>query len=142
MLVQTRRRLATMASLRCFYPLRYQQPISLKCVETAAVETMRADTLFWQSHSIDDCLYLGELERIEVQTSGYLRHHAIVFGRACLGVCLDILVHVSLKVAYHLTRNQFQLALACREVEELTGIEQRRTCYAHVYLFCSESVKL
>ena len=66
MLAQTRRRLATMASLRCFYPLRYQQPFSLKCVETAAVETMRTKTLFWQSHRIDNCLYFSELERIEV----------------------------------------------------------------------------
>lgn len=99
-----------------------------------AVEAVSAELALGQTDGVDEVFERVKLERSEAQALAYYLHHALIFGRACGGIFLKILVLVALKLFYYAARYQFEVALRRREADERTAVDERRTGYAHVSL--------
>ena len=74
-----------------------------------AVEAVGADALLGQTDGGNKVFDGGELDTGEAQAAGYLVDHALVFGRARLGVTLQVLLVVALDVLDDAARDQLQV---------------------------------
>lgn len=77
---------------------------------TRAVEAVGADAFLGDSDAFHEVLDLAELQRSQVQASGYLLHHSLVFGRFGLGIEVELGVMLSFEVLNYAARYQFQIA--------------------------------
>ena len=96
------------------------------CVATAAVEAMCTDAFLWKADTIDECLEFREFEACELElfTNGF--DHAVVFGRICLCIFVEILACIAFKLFDHASGNELEVGLTACEVKERTAVNQWR----------------
>lgn len=96
-------------------------------LHACTVKAVGADGFFGQTDTVDEGLYLAELEGRQFEAAGYLGHHALVFGGVGRGISLEIFVGVTLEVFDYLACDELHVALGRGEADEGAAIDERRT---------------
>ena len=75
----------------------------------AAIKAVCTNTALVHSNALNQVLKLGKLQRCQSQSLGYLVNHTLVFRRISLGILLQILLIVALKVLDNASCYQFHI---------------------------------